>query len=126
MHDFSTKPTECFNVTKSGVIFLLSGDAILQLLINCLVCCTQVSVSCGIPDFRSRGGIYSRLALDFPDLPDPQSMFDIQYFRQDPRPFFKFAREIYPGQFSPSPCHRSVAVEDNVGSSRTGSSSNMF
>lgn len=66
----------------------------------------QVSVSCGIPDFRSRDGIYSRLAIDFPDLPDPQAMFDIQYFSQDPRPFFKFAREIYPGQFKPSPCHR--------------------
>ena len=30
-----------------------------------------VSVSCGIPDFRSRDGIYARLAVDFPDLPDP-------------------------------------------------------
>lgn len=71
----------------------------------CFFIC-QVSVSCGIPDFRSRNGIYSRLAIDFPDLPDPQAMFDIQYFSQDPRPFFKFAREIYPGQFKPSPCHR--------------------
>ena len=31
-----------------------------------------VSVSCGIPDFRSRDGVYARLAVDFPDLPDPQ------------------------------------------------------
>ncbi|KAG8228797.1 hypothetical protein J437_LFUL006676 [Ladona fulva] len=69
-----------------------------------------VSVSCGIPDFRSRDGIYSRLAVDFPDLPDPQAMFDINYFRQDPRPFFKFAREIYPGQFKPSPCHRFIKL----------------
>lgn len=52
----------------------------------------QVSVSCGIPDFRSRDGIYARLAVDFPDLPDPQAMFDIEYFRRDPRPFFKFAK----------------------------------
>lgn len=52
----------------------------------------QVSVSCGIPDFRSRDGIYARLAVDFPDLPDPQAMFDIEYFRKDPRPFFKFAK----------------------------------
>uniref|UniRef100_A0A8C1TXY8 protein acetyllysine N-acetyltransferase n=1 Tax=Cyprinus carpio TaxID=7962 RepID=A0A8C1TXY8_CYPCA len=51
-----------------------------------------VSVSCGIPDFRSRDGIYARLAVDFPDLPDPQAMFDIDYFRRDPRPFFKFAK----------------------------------
>ncbi|KAK9507257.1 hypothetical protein O3M35_007160 [Rhynocoris fuscipes] len=69
-----------------------------------------VSVSCGIPDFRSKDGVYARLAVDFPNLPDPQAMFDIAYFRQDPRPFFKFAREIYPGQFKPSPCHRFIKM----------------
>ncbi|KAK3573600.1 hypothetical protein QTP86_030013 [Hemibagrus guttatus] len=71
-----------------------------------------VSVSCGIPDFRSRDGIYARLAVDFPDLPDPQAMFDIEYFKRDPRPFFKFAKEIYPGQFQPSLCHRFIALLD--------------
>ncbi|XP_030012117.1 NAD-dependent protein deacetylase sirtuin-1 [Sphaeramia orbicularis] len=74
-----------------------------------------VSVSCGIPDFRSRDGIYARLAVDFPDLPDPQAMFDIEYFRRDPRPFFKFAKEIYPGQFQPSPCHRFISMLDKQG-----------
>lgn len=69
-----------------------------------------VSVSCGIPDFRSSDGIYSRLAKDYPNLPDPQAMFDINYFSRDPRPFFKFAREIYPGQFKPSPCHRFIKM----------------
>lgn len=73
-----------------------------------------VSVSCGIPDFRSRNGIYARLAVDFPDLPDPQAMFDINYFRNDPRPFFKFAKEIYPGQFEPSKCHKFIKlIEDH-------------
>lgn len=52
----------------------------------------QVSVSCGIPDFRSRDGIYARLSKDYPDLPDPQSMFDIHYFRINQWPFFKFAK----------------------------------
>ncbi|XP_030058990.1 NAD-dependent protein deacetylase sirtuin-1 [Microcaecilia unicolor] len=74
-----------------------------------------VSVSCGIPDFRSRDGIYARLAVDFPDLPDPQAMFDIEYFRKDPRPFFKFAKEIYPGQFQPSLCHKFIAMLDKEG-----------
>uniref|UniRef100_A0A3P9AIT1 protein acetyllysine N-acetyltransferase n=1 Tax=Esox lucius TaxID=8010 RepID=A0A3P9AIT1_ESOLU len=74
-----------------------------------------VSVSCGIPDFRSRDGIYARLAIDFPDLPDPQAMFDIDYFRRDPRPFFKFAKEIYPGQFQPSPCHKFISMLDKQG-----------
>eukprot|EP00092_Neocalanus_flemingeri_P035988 GFUD01039186.1.p1 GENE.GFUD01039186.1~~GFUD01039186.1.p1 ORF type:complete len:660 (-),score=191.77 GFUD01039186.1:211-2190(-) len=74
-----------------------------------------VSVSCGIPDFRSKDGVYARLAQDFPDLPDPQAMFDIHYFRKDPRPFFKFAREIYPGQFQPSPCHRFIRAVESEG-----------
>ncbi|XP_076021718.1 NAD-dependent protein deacetylase sirtuin-1 isoform X2 [Genypterus blacodes] len=74
-----------------------------------------VSVSCGIPDFRSRDGIYARLAVDFPDLPDPQAMFDIEYFRRDPRPFFKFAKEIFPGQFQPSPCHKFISMLDKQG-----------
>ena len=74
-----------------------------------------VSVSCGIPDFRSRDGVYARLAVDFPDLPDPQAMFDIHYFRKDPRPFFKFAKEIYPGQFRPSPCHRFIRCVEKHG-----------
>lgn len=67
-----------------------------------------VSVSCGIPDFRSRDGIYSRLSKEYPEIPNPQSMFDIRYFQQDPRPFYKFAKEIFPGQFTPSACHRFI------------------
>lgn len=74
-----------------------------------------VSVSCGIPDFRSRDGIYARLAVDFPDLPDPQAMFDMSYFMQDPRPFFKFAKEIYPGQFLPSHSHRFISQLQRTG-----------
>ncbi|CAF3518670.1 unnamed protein product [Adineta steineri] len=64
-----------------------------------------ISVSCGIPDFRSRNGIYARLHEEFPELPNPQSMFDIEYFTQDPRPFFRFAKEIWPGQYQPSLAH---------------------
>uniref|UniRef100_A0A1B0D9H0 protein acetyllysine N-acetyltransferase n=1 Tax=Phlebotomus papatasi TaxID=29031 RepID=A0A1B0D9H0_PHLPP len=74
-----------------------------------------VSVSCGIPDFRSRDGIYRRLAVDFPDLAEPQAMFDISYFSRDPRPFYRFARDIYPGQFRPSPCHRFIRRLEECG-----------
>ncbi|XP_022258685.1 NAD-dependent protein deacetylase sirtuin-1-like, partial [Limulus polyphemus] len=74
-----------------------------------------VSVSCGIPDFRSRNGIYARLSKDFPELPDPQAMFDIHYFRKDPRPFFKFAKEIYPGQFQPSKSHKFIRLVEDHG-----------
>ena len=39
--------------------------------IICL-CGAGTSTACGIPDFRSRDGIYQRLAIEFPNLPDPQ------------------------------------------------------
>ncbi|KAJ7898400.1 DHS-like NAD/FAD-binding domain-containing protein [Mycena leptocephala] len=44
-----------------------------------------VSVSCGIPDFRSRDGLYASLKQRSEyDLDDPQQMFDINYFRENP------------------------------------------
>ncbi|CAD5218918.1 unnamed protein product [Bursaphelenchus okinawaensis] len=64
-----------------------------------------VSVSCGIPDFRSSTGIYATLKQTFPDLPRPTSMFDIEYFRRRPEPFFSFAKEIFPGMYQPSISH---------------------
>ncbi len=67
-----------------------------------------ISVSCGIPDFRSKDGLYSRVAKVFPELRDPQSVFDIRLFRRDPRPFFLTAKELYPGQFDPSPSHHFI------------------
>ncbi|XP_065317816.1 uncharacterized protein LOC135926075 isoform X2 [Gordionus sp. m RMFG-2023] len=81
-------------IDKSSNILVLTGAG--------------VSVSCGIPDFRSKDGLYARLAKDFPNLPDAQAMFDINYFKYDPRPFFKFAKEIYPGKFKPSLSHQFI------------------
>ncbi|XP_017772877.1 PREDICTED: NAD-dependent protein deacetylase sirtuin-1 isoform X1 [Nicrophorus vespilloides] len=96
--------------TLDDIVRLLKGAKKIIVLTG-----AGVSVSCGIPDFRSRDGIYSRLAIDFPDLPDPQAMFDISYFSQDPRPFYKFARDIYPGKFQPSPCHRFIKLLEKHG-----------
>ncbi|XP_030835211.1 NAD-dependent protein deacetylase sirtuin-1 isoform X2 [Strongylocentrotus purpuratus] len=88
-------------------------DDAIQLLKTCknilVLTGAGVSVSCGIPDFRSRDGVYARLAVDFPDLPDPQAMFEISYFRKDPRPFYKFAKELFPGQFKPSTSHKFIS-----------------
>merc|ERR1711953_1305370 len=74
-----------------------------------------ISVSCGIPDFRSKNGLYAKLAVDFPELPDPQSMFCLKFFKGDQRPFFRFAKEIYPGSFKPSPSHRFIAELEKRG-----------
>lgn len=91
----------CETIAKSKNIIVLTGAG--------------VSVSCGIPDFRSRDGIYERLRVEYPEMRDPQSMFDITFFAQDPRPFFQFAREIYPGLFEPSPSHRFIKLLERHG-----------
>lgn len=91
----------CDTIKKSKNIIVLTGAG--------------VSVSCGIPDFRSRDGIYERLRVEYPDMRDPQSMFDIGYFARDPRPFYQFAKEIYPGQFQPSLSHRFIKLLERKG-----------
>uniref|UniRef100_T1IPY0 NAD-dependent protein deacetylase n=1 Tax=Strigamia maritima TaxID=126957 RepID=T1IPY0_STRMM len=63
-----------------------------------------VSTSAGIPDFRSPGsGLYDNLQKF--DLPHPQAIFEISYFKENPQPFFSLAKELYPGSFKPTPCH---------------------
>ncbi|KAG6916201.1 hypothetical protein DXG01_008083 [Tephrocybe rancida] len=74
-----------------------------------------ISVSCGIPDFRSRDGLYASLKdRGQYDLDDPQQMFDINYFRENPAaPNYEHDSQIYPSNFTPSPCHRFIKlVED--------------
>ncbi|CAK5274049.1 unnamed protein product [Mycena citricolor] len=62
----------------------------------------------------SKDGLYASLKKrgDY-DLDDPQQMFDINYFKENPTVFYSFASQIYPSNFVPSPCHRFIkAVED--------------
>lgn len=69
-----------------------------------------MSTSCGIPDFRSTKGIYASLKETFPDLPTPTAMFDIDYFKKRPQPFYSFAKEIFPGMFKPSVSHMFIKL----------------
>ena len=49
-----------------------------------------ISVSAGIPDFRSPGtGLYDNLKEY--NLPYPEAIFTLDYFLDKPEPFYKFA-----------------------------------
>ncbi|UZJ56450.1 hypothetical protein CBS101457_005770 [Exobasidium rhododendri] len=70
-----------------------------------------ISTSVGIPDFRSKDGIYAQLQREGKyHLADPQEMFDKDFFLHDPSCFFSFAKSIFPSNFIPSPSHRFIKL----------------
>ncbi|CAF4042466.1 unnamed protein product [Rotaria magnacalcarata] len=73
-----------------------------EYMANCsniiIMCGAGISTSAGIPDFRSPGtGLYSR--LEQYNLPFPEAIFELNYFRENPKPFFLLAKELYPQNF---------------------------
>ncbi|KAJ3574742.1 hypothetical protein NPX13_g4264 [Xylaria arbuscula] len=68
-----------------------------------------ISTAAGIPDFRSpKTGLYHNLARL--NLPHPEAVFEIDFFRNNPRPFYVLAKELYPGNFHPTISHAFVAL----------------
>uniref|UniRef100_A0A1B0CAF4 NAD-dependent protein deacetylase n=1 Tax=Lutzomyia longipalpis TaxID=7200 RepID=A0A1B0CAF4_LUTLO len=73
-----------------------------------------ISTSAGIPDFRSPDtGLYSNLQKY--NLPHPTAIFELDYFMDNPQPFFTLAKELYPGTFKPTPCHYFVKLLHDKG-----------
>lgn len=68
----------------------------------------------GIPDFRSpTSGLYNQLR-GF-DLPYPEAVFELEYFKKHPEPFFALAKELYPKSYKPTPCHYFVRLLHDKG-----------
>jgi len=73
-----------------------------------------MSVAAGIPDFRTPGtGLYSQ--LEKYNLPTPESIFTISYFKKNPKPFFTLAKEMWPGLYSPTLAHNFCALLEKKG-----------
>lgn len=84
---------------KSSKIMVLTGAGI--------------STSLGIPDFRSSIGFYSQLG--HLGLQDPQEVFDLQIFREDPSIFYSIAHLILPPEHSFTPLHAFIKVLQDKG-----------
>ena len=74
-----------------------------------------MSVSAGLPDFRSDHGIYAMIGEKY-GLDDPHLIFDIDFFKHDPGPFYDFIRTILPKEdLSPTLAHRFIKRLEETG-----------
>ncbi|EOR01228.1 NAD-dependent histone deacetylase SIR2 [Wallemia ichthyophaga EXF-994] len=74
-----------------------------------------ISVNRGIPDFRSPDGIYDQIKRrNYPEIDEPEQIFDLATFVAHPRLFYSVAKNIMPTHFSPGPAHKFVkALQDS-------------
>lgn len=72
-----------------------------------------ISTSLGIPDFRSKSGLYNKLS--YLGLSDPQEVFDLRLFRSDPSIFYSVAKEILPVTTNYSPTHAFIKLLQEKG-----------
>ena len=103
---------ETFDEKQAWVAELISTKKRIVVL-----CGAGISVSCGIPDFRSKDGLYNNLNYQELGLTCAEDLFDIESFSVDPRPFWKFVRmnsfaSLYPGQIRPRISHLFLAWLD--------------
>ncbi|XXG95694.1 NAD-dependent histone deacetylase sir2 [Hypoxylon texense] len=86
-----------------------------------------ISTSLGIPDFRSKEtGLYSQLEKLGLGINDPQEVFNIDIFRDDPTIFYSVAKDILPdtkGLYSPT--HAFIAKLQNMDKLLTNYSQNI-
>lgn len=73
-----------------------------------------ISTSAGIPDFRSPDtGLYTKLQKL--NLPYPEAIFNLTYFRHTPEPFYAIARGRHPRNLKPTVSHAFLALLDRKG-----------
>ncbi|KAI6127157.1 DHS-like NAD/FAD-binding domain-containing protein [Pisolithus sp. B1] len=69
----------------------------------------RISTAAGIPDLRSpKTGLYANLARL--NLPDPEAVFQIPFFRNNPVPFYTLAKKIYPERYRPALTHSFIKL----------------
>lgn len=73
-----------------------------------------VSTNSGIPDFRSKNGLYATVEKQY-NLPYPEAIFDIEYFPKNPYPFFHLSKLLLSKDVKPTISHKFLAWLEEKG-----------
>jgi NAD-dependent histone deacetylase SIR2 len=84
-----------------------------------------ISTSLGIPDFRSDHGLYNLVKERGLDINDPQEVFDIEKFKEDPTIFFSVAKDILPSTEKYTPTHAFIELLQRKGKLLTNYTQNI-
>ncbi|XP_076042724.1 NAD-dependent protein deacetylase sirtuin-2-like isoform X2 [Oratosquilla oratoria] len=105
------EPPVLESVTVDAIVEYMKSDKCKNII---TMAGAGISTSAGIPDFRSpESGLYANLASS--NLPYPEAIFHINFFKSNPKPFFALAKELYPGTFDPTPCHLFIKLLHDKG-----------
>ncbi|KAL1629858.1 NAD-dependent histone deacetylase sir2 [Neofusicoccum ribis] len=110
LSEYSTMEDAARLLQKSKNIMVITGAGI--------------STSLGIPDFRSKNtGFYSKLReMGFED---PEQVFDITNFDEDPTIFYKLAGDILPDLYNWTPTHEFIHLLQEKGKLLTNYTQNI-
>mmetsp|Transcript_46767 Transcript_46767/g.99941 ORF Transcript_46767/g.99941 Transcript_46767/m.99941 type:complete len:354 (+) Transcript_46767:75-1136(+) len=79
-----------------------------------VMCGAGISTSAGIPDFRTPGtGLYDNLQQY--DLPEPESIFNLKFFQEEPDAFYELCKHMWPGNYEPTLCHHFIRLLSDKG-----------
>lgn len=73
-----------------------------------------ISTKSGILDFRSSDGLYNHISSNY-DLPYPEAIFELDYFIENPKPFYNLAMGILDQYIRPTKCHEFLAWLEEQG-----------
>jgi NAD-dependent deacetylase sirtuin 2 len=93
-------------LSLKGIANYISSGLCKKILV---MCGAGISVSAGIPDFRSPGiGLYDN--LEKYRLTQPTDVFTLDFFKKTPEPFFDLSKELFPGKFKPTIVHHFIRL----------------